>query len=254
LYVNGNLVSSQAATGTIFQSSNPLQIGGNSVWGEWFNGLIDEVRIYNRALSQSEIQSDMNTPVGSPLQLLGTAVDGTGEAVLGLEEVRPLYDEAVKRWQQLAPGADVSALHNVTIEVMDLPGTTLGLASSTFIWIDINAAGNGWFVDATPWDDVEFNPGNGLTADRADLLTVLVHEMGHVLGLEDDHAADPYTGGVMAWALPLGVRRISLATPDQPTEFPVFADGVSGQVDVDILAAFFAYEQMLQARKSETDG
>jgi len=40
-----------------------LRFGGNSIWGEYFQGLIDEVRIYNRALSQSEIQSDMNTPV-----------------------------------------------------------------------------------------------------------------------------------------------------------------------------------------------
>ena len=36
-------------------------IGGNTVWGEYFAGLIDEVRIYNRALSAAEIQTDMNT-------------------------------------------------------------------------------------------------------------------------------------------------------------------------------------------------
>lgn len=30
---------------------------------ERWNGLIDEVMIYNRALTQSEIQSDMNTPL-----------------------------------------------------------------------------------------------------------------------------------------------------------------------------------------------
>ena len=40
-----------------------MTIGGNSVWGEYFSGRIDEVRIYNRALSQSEIQSDMNTSI-----------------------------------------------------------------------------------------------------------------------------------------------------------------------------------------------
>ena len=39
-------------------------MGGNSVWGEWFDGRIDEVRIYNRVLLQSEIQNDMNTPIG----------------------------------------------------------------------------------------------------------------------------------------------------------------------------------------------
>jgi Concanavalin A-like lectin/glucanases superfamily len=33
--------------------------------GYYFNGVIDDVRIYNRALSQAEIQADMNTPVGT---------------------------------------------------------------------------------------------------------------------------------------------------------------------------------------------
>jgi hypothetical protein len=63
LYVNGSLVSSSPATGTIATSANPLQIGGDSIYGQHFAGLIDEVRIYNRALSASEIQADMNTAV-----------------------------------------------------------------------------------------------------------------------------------------------------------------------------------------------
>jgi hypothetical protein len=36
------------------------------VWGEYFAGLIDEVRIYDRALSASEILADMNAPVENP--------------------------------------------------------------------------------------------------------------------------------------------------------------------------------------------
>jgi hypothetical protein len=40
-----------------------LQIGGNTVWGEYFAGLIDDVRIYNRALTAAEISNAMNTPV-----------------------------------------------------------------------------------------------------------------------------------------------------------------------------------------------
>jgi hypothetical protein len=63
LYVNGVQRAVQALTGTIATSSGVLRIGGNSVWGEYFRGRIDDVRIYNRALAQSEIQSDMNTPV-----------------------------------------------------------------------------------------------------------------------------------------------------------------------------------------------
>jgi hypothetical protein len=41
------------------------------VWGGfYFNGLIDEVRVYNRALNQAEIQTDLNTPLGAPAAAL----------------------------------------------------------------------------------------------------------------------------------------------------------------------------------------
>jgi hypothetical protein len=74
-FVNGTQVASQARTGSLFVSGNPLRIGGNSVWGEYFAGRIDEVRIYSRALSTAEIQTDMNTAVPPPV------VDGTAPAV-----------------------------------------------------------------------------------------------------------------------------------------------------------------------------
>jgi uncharacterized repeat protein (TIGR03803 family) len=44
-------------------SSNPLQIGGDSIYGQYFQGTIDEVRVYARALSAAEIQSDMNLAI-----------------------------------------------------------------------------------------------------------------------------------------------------------------------------------------------
>jgi PKD repeat protein len=63
LYLNGIEVASRAQTGQIQVSTGALRIGGNSIWGEFFQGRIDEVRLYNRALSASEIQAAMNTPV-----------------------------------------------------------------------------------------------------------------------------------------------------------------------------------------------
>ncbi len=63
LYVNGGLAGSRSVSGNIVASAGAFRIGGNSVWGEYFRGLIDEVRVYGRALSQAEIQADMNTPV-----------------------------------------------------------------------------------------------------------------------------------------------------------------------------------------------
>ena len=65
LYVNGVLTATRAVNGLITTSNGVLRIGGNAVWGEYFAGLIDEVRIYGRALSAREIQNDMNSPVGA---------------------------------------------------------------------------------------------------------------------------------------------------------------------------------------------
>jgi hypothetical protein len=63
LYVNGVQVSSQARTGNIVTSTNALQIGGDSLFTQFFKGLIDEVRVYNVALTAAQIQSDMNTAI-----------------------------------------------------------------------------------------------------------------------------------------------------------------------------------------------
>jgi hypothetical protein len=64
LFVNGVQVAVTTQAGTVTPSAGPLRIGGNSLWGEFFQGRIDEVRVYNRALTQAEIVNDMNTAVG----------------------------------------------------------------------------------------------------------------------------------------------------------------------------------------------
>jgi hypothetical protein len=48
--------------GTI-TSINPtnIRVGSNQPFGEYLNGAVDEVRYYNRLLSQAEVQTDMNT-------------------------------------------------------------------------------------------------------------------------------------------------------------------------------------------------
>jgi subtilisin family serine protease/glucose/arabinose dehydrogenase len=63
LYLNGAEVSSRAVVGSLNTSSGALRIGGNAVWGEYFAGLIDEVRIYNRPLNQQEIEADLNAAI-----------------------------------------------------------------------------------------------------------------------------------------------------------------------------------------------
>lgn len=63
LFVNGAATASTPLPGPLTTSASPLRVGGNSVWGEYFSGLVDDVRIYGRALTAAEISADMGTPV-----------------------------------------------------------------------------------------------------------------------------------------------------------------------------------------------
>ena len=65
LYVNGTEVSSRATGGAIRETTDPLWIGGNRPYGEYFEGRIDEVRVYRRALSPSQVRAMMSTPITS---------------------------------------------------------------------------------------------------------------------------------------------------------------------------------------------
>lgn len=60
LYVNGALVASRIESRPFGTSSSALTIGGDPVYGQYFAGLLDDVRFYNRALSAPEIQTDVS--------------------------------------------------------------------------------------------------------------------------------------------------------------------------------------------------
>ena len=81
LYVDGVQASQLLAPGSIVTSTGLLKIGGNAIWGEYFTGLIDEVRLYNRTLTGAQIQADMTRAVVSPdtaAPSAPSALTGTG--------------------------------------------------------------------------------------------------------------------------------------------------------------------------------
>ncbi len=82
----------------------------------------------------------------------------------------------------VADGAPPDVLDGVTFAVADLPGAVLAEAWGSHVVVDVSAAGWGW------------------SPSGMDLLSVLMHELGHVLGLgHDDH-------GVMSASLAPGER------------------------------------------------
>src|SRR5262245_31001121 len=131
--------------------------------------------------------------------------------ILQPRQVQPLLTEALARWQKA--GLDVSGLGPIDIRIADLPGATLGQAAGHTLWLEANADAWGSCVGATPRDDSEFStPGDQGEVGRMDLLTVLEHEVGHLLGR--DHEAY----GVMQETLNAGTRRTVVPTTAKDTD------------------------------------
>ena len=134
---------------------------------------------------------------------------------LTIEQASATAELASRLWYD---EEDSNILEEAKVLVVDLPGLLLAQAGSGVIYLDHNAAGHGWFIDATPGEHEEFTLRDGVyqalgdsDADgKIDLLTVLAHEMGHLLGY-GDLDSDLHTDDIMADTLPPGARRLPWA-------------------------------------------
>ncbi len=110
--------------------------------------------------------------------------------------------EALVLWSQQTV---TSLPPDVRIQVADIPTGFLGWASGNTITLDVNADGAGWYTDL-----------NAPAADRVDLLTVVSHEIGHVLGYGHSDVA----GELMYETLTPGTRRLPGSVPVTMTAMP----------------------------------
>ena len=189
------------------------------------NGGADSVVVGD--LHGTDVQSvDLNgSPIGGSLGLQAAAPPATVEAgpVLAAAELGAIVEQAIAQWADttFVTDAELERLEQVTIQLTDLPGLLLGATTGSTVQLDLDAAGFGWFVDPTPEDTTEFVPAGGEylatstggAAGRVDLLTVVLHELGHVLGFQD---LANQTTGLMAESLEPGVRRLTLDPAPAP--------------------------------------
>ncbi|HID78568.1 MAG TPA: matrixin family metalloprotease, partial [Planctomycetaceae bacterium] len=162
-------------------------------------------------------------------------------------DLQMLFAAALERWAEAGEGEDVlGPLGRLDLVTADLADGLLGLATDTAIYLDRDAAGRGWFVDRTPWEDSEFSrhratdelmaqlgsPASG----KVDLLSVLMHEVGHLIGLGHSRLR-----GVMSPSLPPGVRRVGVLSLGAAGESVLQSGGgQTGRADSDLRDLLFA--------------
>jgi hypothetical protein len=143
LYINGALIST--ANGAHTSMNSPLEFGRWSIGGEYWNGLIDEVRLYSRALTQAEIQTDMNTPIGA----------GTGNRVPTATLTSPSNGATFTAPATISLAATASDTDGTISRVEFYNGTTLLNSDTTapyaFTWSSV-AAGT-YTIKAVAYDN-----------------------------------------------------------------------------------------------------
>ena len=130
-------------------------------------------------------------PAEPPVQPASGTVD---DGVLSQAELDCFVDAAIARWSEAGlTAAQLDALEAMSFGVADMAGLNLGSFSPTQITLDADAAGRGWYLDGTPArrrrvrhhlsprTRLQTDP-TGAPAGHYDLLTTIMHEMGHALG------------------------------------------------------------------------
>jgi hypothetical protein len=152
---------------------------------------------------------------GLPLQAAGgPRADVPGGPRLSAVDLQMAVAGALRRLRSArVDSALIGQLAGASYAVEHLPAALLGQAiiATNTVEISDDAAGYGWFLDQTPLQDEEFNAGvalPGTPADgRMDLLTAVLHEMGHLAGRPDlDSAGHPFA--LMADSLAPGIRHV----------------------------------------------
>lgn len=131
-------------------------------------------------------------------------------------QLQSMYQVAKQYW--LNAGATAEEMANISLTFGQLSDNALATTEGKLITVSPNAGGWGWFIDNTPNFNEEFTLGKtsyqanegGDAEHKIDLLTVLIHEIGNVLGVS--HRND---GDIMTLRLADGERRLPNQTDSQ---------------------------------------
>lgn len=263
------------------QSGRPFVLDGGSIFADLDSGYAHAGGDLTITLSDTPtgvvIADAIRLERLAPLQVRGGQVTPAAEVEeidqqdAGVEEI---FQTAVDIWASTQLTEEQSGLlSTVTFHVRDLTDGHLGAASNHAVFLDINGAGYGWFVDSTPLMSEEFElvggelvavPG-GPADGQIDLLTVVLHELGHVIGLEDLSAVQD-ENDLMFRDIAAGLRRLpgdhgSSSTSTLPVPGPSVdltsggeaSDGLNGLLQTPLIGSQTPAELYADRKDDEAD-
>ncbi len=157
VYINGQLEGTRSQSGSLIASSDDIRIGGGiSNKTEHFTGGIAEVRLWNSARTEEEIQDNMKLKLaGTEPGLVGYYEFNEGSGTIASNSASALFDGTLMSAPSWIAGpvhtdvicSDVYASPVTAIVGNDLPDSTTSVsmqtitsneASGTYQWVDCN--------------------------------------------------------------------------------------------------------------------
>jgi Ca2+-binding RTX toxin-like protein len=172
------------------------------------------------AVTSESFKSGVSVDLQTDSVLYASSGEKKGqEHVLKLtpSEASAMVQAAIARWAEAGLSAtNIAKLQSLPVEIADLPDGQLATANSSRIVLDETAAGYGWFFDATPSEDNEFEvpvPDQELQTTesseangRVDLLTVIMRQLGSQISRGRSALKGPQSW-LMEGTLGTGTRR-----------------------------------------------
>ena len=143
------------------------------------------------------------------------------------DDLETLSAEAMAQWSQVISAEQADKLSKLDFEIVDLPDLMLGNTEGDTIQVDLDAALHGWYIDTDPNTSDEFDDD---TITRIDMLTVLMHEIGHYLGYEHNGIDDSLMDSTLDTGERFGLD--TLVFDDESGELS--SSGLEGSLDASI--------------------
>jgi regulation of enolase protein 1 (concanavalin A-like superfamily) len=156
-YLNGTLITTTPAVGVPDAEVGTLKLGRHSTAAQFFNGTVDDARVYNRALTVEEIQKAMQ---GDPL--VASNPQPANNVNVDIQNATELAwaagEKAAKH--DVYFGKDLAAVKTASTSAPEYQGRQTGTSFALAGLVEFGGGAYAWRIDEVEADDTTVHRGN----------------------------------------------------------------------------------------------